>query len=258
VGGGHAGRGVGERLYVPGDTPVHRLPAECKLLALAAFALAVVATPRAQFWAFGVHLGLLVAVGALARIPVRVVVRRMVVEVPFVLFALALPFVAVGPRTEVWGLTVSRDGLLGAWNIAAKASLGVVASILLTATTRLPDLVRGFDRLRLPQPVVQIATFMVRYLDVVIAEMERMRVARESRAFRARDLRALPVLASAVAALFVRSYERGERVHLAMLSRGYTGRLPVAGPSAGLDAWARAAALPAVAALVAVVAGTRA
>jgi cobalt/nickel transport system permease protein len=56
--------------------------------------------------------------------------------------------------------------------------------------------------------------------------MQRMKVARESRGFTARNPRHWPVLARSAGALFIRSYERGERVHLAMLSRGYTGRMP--------------------------------
>jgi cobalt/nickel transport system permease protein len=68
--------------------------------------------------------------------------------------------------------------------------------------------------------------FMVRYLDVVTQEMRRMRIARESRGFDGRDVRHWPVLARSAGALFIRSYERGERVHLAMLSRGYTGTMP--------------------------------
>jgi cobalt/nickel transport system permease protein len=56
--------------------------------------------------------------------------------------------------------------------------------------------------------------------------MARMKVARESRGFRARTVRAWPVLATTAGALFIRSYERGERVHLAMLSRGYDGSMP--------------------------------
>jgi cobalt/nickel transport system permease protein len=68
--------------------------------------------------------------------------------------------------------------------------------------------------------------FMVRFLEVVTTEMRRMRIARESRGFTARNPRHWPVLARSAGALFIRSYERGERVHLAMLSRGYTGKLP--------------------------------
>ena len=78
----------------------------------------------------------------------------------------------------------------------------------------------------MPQVIVQIAGFALRYVEVVVAEMRRMRVARDARCFRARDLRQARTLAQAAAALFIRSYERGERVHVAMLSRGYSGRLP--------------------------------
>ena len=63
-------------------------------------------------------------------------------------------------------------------------------------------------------------------MKVLAAEMSRMKVARESRGFTATGLRAWPVLSKSLGALFLRSYERGERVHLAMLSRGYDGKLP--------------------------------
>jgi cobalt/nickel transport system permease protein len=102
----------------------------------------------------------------------------------------------------------------------------VLASPTLAATTEPQALLAGLERLRLPQQLVQIMAFMVRYLDVVTGEMQRMRIARESRGFTARDPRHWPVLARSAGALFIRSYERGERVHLAMLSRGYTGRMP--------------------------------
>jgi cobalt/nickel transport system permease protein len=93
--------------------------------------------------------------------------------------------------------------------------------------------------------------FMVRYTDVVGGELRRMRVARESRGFRGRHLGALKVLGPAAGSLFIRSYERGERVHLAMLSRGYTGRMPSA-PVAAVpaQAWLTALALPLAAATV--------
>jgi cobalt/nickel transport system permease protein len=149
-----------------------------------------------------------------------------VIEVPFLAFALLLPFVATGPRTEFLGLTVSASGLLAAWTLVVKGTLGVLASLTLAATTEPRDLLIGLERLRLPDQLVQIMAFMVRYLDLVTGEMARMKVARESRGFSPRNPRHWPVLARSAGALFIRSYERGERVHLAMLSRGYTGRMP--------------------------------
>ncbi|GAB2457298.1 energy-coupling factor transporter transmembrane component T family protein [Jatrophihabitans fulvus] len=241
-------------LYRHGDTVVHRLPAHTKLVATVAFVLAVVLTPRDRFWAFGVDALLLAAAVAGARIPPGVVARRALVEVPFVFFALLLPFIATGQRVDVLGVSVSEDGLLGAWNILAKSTLGVIASVVLAATTDLPDLLAALQRLRMPTLLVQITAFMLRYLHVVTAEMGRMRVARESRAFVARDARALPVLAQSAQALFVRSYERGERVHLAMLSRGYDGAMPLADRPASAAEWARAMTVPVAAALVALVA----
>jgi cobalt/nickel transport system permease protein len=99
----------------------------------------------------------------------------------------------------------------------------VLASLLLAATTEPRDLLAGLERLRVPAQLVQIMGFMVRYLDVVTDELRRMRTARESRGFTARDPRHWPVLARCAGALFIRSFERGERVHLAMVSRGHDG-----------------------------------
>jgi cobalt/nickel transport system permease protein len=99
--------------------------------------------------------------------------------------------------------------------------------------------------------MVQIAAFMLRYVNVINDEMERMKVARESRGFIATGIKDWKVIATAASALFIRSYERGERVHLAMLSRGYTGVLPHdVSEGATLRTWAQGLALPIFAALI--------
>ena len=95
------------------------------------------------------------------------------------------------------------------------------------------DLILGLDRLRCPQILTQIATFMLRYLDVLAGEARRMRVARLSRGDDPRFLWQLRGFAAGVGALFLRAFERGERVYLAMLSRGYDGRMPAVWQSAG-------------------------
>ena len=120
-----------------------------------------------------------------------------------------------------------RHGAIGAHGNGGELGIQrVLASLTLAATTEPQDLLAGLERLRMPSQLVQIMAFMVRYLAVVTGEMQRMKVARESRGFTARNPRHWPILARSAGALFIRSYERGERVHLAMLSRGYTGKMP--------------------------------
>lgn len=239
-----------------GPDPVSALPAHLKVLSLLAFVAVVVATPGRLLPAFAGYALLLAAVGAAARVRPLAVLRRMLVETPFVVFALLLPVVAGGPRTEVLGLSLSESGLLSGWTLLAKGTLGVAASVLLALTTPPRALLLGLRRLRVPPLLVEIASFMVRYGDVVVDELRRMRVARESRGFRARHLGHVPVLARSAGALFIRSYERGERVHLAMLSRGWTGTMPVLDDArAPAAAMVRAGLLPAGALVVAVLAG---
>ena len=242
-------------LYVHQHSLVHRLPPQCKLAAAMLFVLAVVATPRETFWAYGCYAALVAGAVVVSRIPAGFILRRMVFETPFVLFALFLPFIARGEETEVLGIALSVDGLWAAWNILAKATLGLATSLVLAATTELPELIRGLERLRVPRAFTTIAGFMVRYLDVVSDEMRRMSIARRSRGHDPRWLWQARAVAASAGALFIRSFERGERVHLAMLSRGYDGTMPDPGGTGALPAqWATALTLPALAVVLAVAA----
>ncbi|AWL38950.1 MULTISPECIES: cobalt ECF transporter T component CbiQ [unclassified Streptomyces] len=242
------GAGHAHTLYRHGHSPVHRLPPHCKLVAVLGFVVVVVSTPREALWAFALYAVLLAAVAAVARVPAGFLLKRLVIEVPFVAFALLMPFVVPGEQTGLLGLTVSVPGLWGAWNVLAKGTLGVAASVLLASTTELRSLLLGLQRLRLPPLLVQIASFMLRYGDVITDELRRMSIARRSRGFEARGVRHWGVLAKTAGALFIRSYERGERVHLAMVSRGYTGTMPVIDEvTASRAQWAYACALPVLA-----------
>lgn len=246
------GAGHAHPLYLDRASPLHRLPPEVKIVAMVAFTIVVVATPRQHLWVFGAYALLLAPVAGLGRVPPWWLFKRATIELPFVLLAVVLPFAGGGERVTWLGLALSVDGLYGAWNIVAKGTLGVLASLLLAATTPMRDLITGLDRLRCPQIVVQIATFMLRYLDVIGAEARRMRVARLSRGYDPRFVWQVRAFATSVGTLFLRAFERGERVYLAMVSRGYTGRLPApdhAPASAGQ--WVAAALLPVSAGVVA-------
>jgi cobalt/nickel transport system permease protein len=220
------GAGHGHRLHFHGHSPIHRAPAHLKLLALVGFMLVVVATPHEWWPVFVAEALVLLAVIGTSRVPLTYLAPRMVIELPFAVFALLMPFISHGPRTEVLGIVVSEPGLHAGLALLVKGSIGVLASLTLAATTDPQDVLRGLERLRMPDLIVQIMGFMIRYLDVVTGELSRMLVAMRSRGCDPRSPRYWPTLARAMGALFIRSYERGERVHLAMLSRGYDGRLP--------------------------------
>ena len=244
------GAGHAHALHHAGDSVVHRLPAQVKIVVAFVMVLAVVATPRAAFWVFGVHLALLVTIWVAARLPVGAIAVRSLIEAPFVVLAVLLPFAAAGPRVEWFGLSLSTDGLLAGWNILVKGTLGVLISVTLAMTTPVRDLLSGLARLRVPAMVTTIATLMVRYLEVIVAEARRMRLARVARGHDPRFLWQIGPTVRGVGTLFLRSYERGERVHLAMLARGYTGAMPVLGDTtATRRTWVRALVPAAVAVL---------
>jgi cobalt/nickel transport system permease protein len=228
-------------LYHHGASPIHRLPAHVKIVAAFALVFAVVATPREAFWVFALEATLLVGLAALAGLRPRFVASRLLIEVPFVLVALVLPFFGSGERTDVLGMSLSVEGLWSMWNILAKATLGLMTSIVLAGTTEITDILRGFDNLRFPRILTAIMGFMVRYIDVVVGELRRMRVAMSSRGYHPRWFGQLGPYARSVGVLFLRSYERGERVYLAMVSRGFTGAMPVASRDhASVGTWALA------------------
>jgi len=237
------------------------LAPECKVVAALVFVFAVVATPREAVWAFGLDAVIIVVVAVVARVPLWELARRLVIEVPFLVFAVFLPLVGRAPFVQVGFVSLSEPGLWGAWNIVVKGTLGVAATSLLTATTTVPELLAALGRLRVPAVVVGIAGFMVRYGEVLAGDLRRMRIARLSRGDDPRWVWQLVGVARTAGALFVRSYERGERVYVAMLARGYgfgPGGAGGLGDRDGVRApgrgWAAALTAPAAATVICVAA----
>lgn len=249
------GAGHAHALYVHEHSPIHRLPPQVKVAAAFAFVFLVAVTPREAMWAFAIYAGVLGSLVKVSRVGFKFVFLRLLGVLPFIAFAFLIPFIASGEQVDVLGVSVSREGLWGAWNIVAKASIGATTSILLAGTTEVPDILTGMARLRVPSILTSIAGFMIRYLELIVDEIGRIRVAMTSRGYDPRWLwQAKPIAASA-GAMFIRSYERGERVYDAMLARGYTGEMPELrrrDPTPG--EWLAGAALPALAAVVMIVA----
>ena len=205
---------------------VHQIPPHIKILAGLLFIIVAVSTDITNWPAFVAYFAIIITITQIAKLPIITVFKRSLIEVPFIFFALLMPFFGTGEVIEIGSLNLYVNGLLAGASIVVKGTLGILVAINLSATTTAREILNGLETLKMPTPMVQIASFMLRYVNVVNDEMLRMAVARASRGFEATGIRQWPVLATAAGALFIRSYERGERVHLAMIARGYQGELP--------------------------------
>ena len=190
------------------DSPVHRLPAWTKCLSAVLMILFVVALPaQRSAWFLGVALVLL-AIAALGRIPFKFLLLRMLLLEPLVLGVSLLSIL----QPEGW-----RTFLF----IMARSNLCLLTMILLTSTTRFPDILRVMIAIRIPSIFVTIMALTYRYLFVLVDETEKMRRARKSRTFDTGRRRLWRVLGSMIGQLFVRSAERADRIFLAMRARGW-------------------------------------
>ena len=213
------------------SSPVHRLDARAKIIAFGAIPVICVSTPPRAYAAFTGYFLLLVAIYLLSRLPIRHVFTRSLVIVPFVLMvAIFIPFlkhdgVSGGYNLGIASLSVSRSGVLILWNVVVKSFIGILSLILLSSTTSFPDLLKGFESFRMPKVFTMLIAFMYRYTYVLVDEMHRVKTASDSRGGGGRWLWQAKGMGHIIASLFLRSYERGERVYGAMLSRGFDGQI---------------------------------
>jgi len=215
------------------DSPVHRLDPRAKIALVAAFAVIVVSTPPPRPMAFVVYAGLLAWGCALARVPVGYVLVRALGVLPFsVLVAVWMPFMADGPTVAVFGgrLHLSVPGLWVFAGVVMKSFLGAASSIWLVSTTPFASLLAALRKMGAPAIVVDLLALTYRYLFVLVGEAMRLRRAAAARGYRPHWLGQAWLIGRLIGRLFMRSYERAERVYAAMVLRGFTGRMPAAAP----------------------------
>ncbi len=216
--------------YSDGNSFIHKLDPRTKFIGTILFILALYLTPPGKWLAFAVYFGLMATLIVVSRVPVSYVLKRSLVIIPFVLvIAVFIPFFKEGEvlwsySLGRWLVSVTDNGVQAMGNILAKAWLSILGLILLSATTRMTSLLQAWEQLRFPRVMTLILSFMYRYIFVLTDEVLRMKQARDSRNFGGNRLRHIRTVGNMTGTLFLRSYERGERVYAAMLARGFDGR----------------------------------
>jgi cobalt/nickel transport system permease protein len=208
-----------------GITLWHRLSAPTRILCTVLLVFAIALTPNGRWatWAiYGIGLALLILV---SRVTLLVLLKRVAVEFVFMgAVLLGTLFRSGGSVLWQWGwLQVTTEGLMVLTSVSLKALLCLLMLNLLTMTTPIPALLHGLAALRVPPLLVAILTSMYRYIAVLNDEFQAMKRAAISRNLMGNQRWQRLVVGNMMGSLFIRTLDRGDRIHRAMLSRGYEG-----------------------------------
>lgn len=202
--------------YSLGNTICHRCPARLKVLLTVAVIAGCTLLPMAYWPAHGC-LACIVFVGlSLAEIPLEYLIRRLALFLPLVLMtALAVP--------------LSR-GFAGGWETAAavviRSVVAFLAALWLVSTTPFDRLLAAMCRLGMPRLFAGLLAFTYRYVYVLFDELARMKTAQRARTFKAQSAwKSWTGTTHLVGMLLIRALDRAERIHGAMTSRGFQGKM---------------------------------
>lgn len=222
--------------YERGASFLHRTDPRVKLVLTLIFIAAVTATPPGAWPIFLVLACALWGTVLASRLSIIVTLRRSAIAIPFILVAFPTIFTKGGePLLSFsffnWTLSATDEGLSFFLSVLVKSWISVIAAGTLALTTPFNDILKALRFLRLPSVLVAVMSLMYRYIFVLVEEAQRLRRAREARSARVQEGGggSIPwqakVTGKMVGSLFLHTYERGERIYQAMLSRGYSGEI---------------------------------
>jgi len=206
------------------DTFIHRRDPRIKVIVTFAFILSVVSFPKYEVSGLAPLFLFPVLLFSLGDIPVRFIMKKVVMVSPFALFVgIFNPFLDTRTLYTVYGFAVS-GGWVSFLSIVIKFILTVSAGLLLIATTSFPGVCYALQRLKVPDIFISQLLFLYRYLFVLLDETMKIVRARDMRSFGKRG-QGIRVFSHIIGVLFIRTVEKSERIYQAMLSRGYEGQI---------------------------------
>jgi cobalt/nickel transport system permease protein len=216
-----------------GSSLFHLWDVRCKIITILIYSFVIASLKHLTPGLAAIGISLLILMTA--RVSFFKVILRLLAITGFIsMFLVVMPFsvpVHNGDTVLVFKgmewLGFNLRGLRLAATIAAKAVAIALLMEPLLSTAPLPVTLHGLSRLGAPEMIGQMVLLSNRYLHVFRHEARRMSSGMQVRGFRKRtNLKTLRALGNFIGMLFVRSFERTERVFDAMRARGYRGRFP--------------------------------
>ncbi len=212
------------------DTAVHRLDPRAKVVTTLVFVFTVVSFGKYEISAllpFFMFPVVLVAVGGL---PTGYLLKKLLIVAPFAFFiGVFNPLLDRQVLLQLGALEVS-GGWVSFASILLRFTLTVGAALILIATTSFAGVCMALERLGAPRVFALQLLFLYRYLFVLVDEAVRMVRARALRSFQRRGM-GMKVFGHLVGQLLLRTLDRAQRIHLAMLCRGFDGEIRLPRPA---------------------------
>lgn len=207
------------------DTPVHRVDPRSKILVTIFFIFITVSFPKYELSGLLPLIIYPVAIMSLGRIPLRNMGLKILAVSPFAIaIGIANPFIDRQIVMNIGSLNIS-GGTISFISILIKFVLTVGTALTLVATTGFETMCAGFIRLKIPRVFAVQLLFMYRYIFVLFGEALRMLRAHSLRSFRSYP--DIKIIGSLIGQLLLRSMNRAERIHNAMVSRGFDGEIRI-------------------------------
>jgi cobalt/nickel transport system permease protein len=210
-------------------TPIHRLDPRVKLLTTMGFIVAVVSFPKYTLAPLMPFMLYPVALIALGNVPLKYLGKKILLAAPFAVFiGIFNPLLDRQVLMHLGPLAIT-GGWVSFASILLKFVLTVSAALVLVAVTGFYPVCAALERLGMPRALALQLLFLYRYLFVLGDEAARMVRARALRSFDGRGL-GFRTYSSMLGHLLLRTLDRAQRLHLAMLSRGFDGEIRLLRP----------------------------
>lgn len=193
--------------YTDFKTPLHRLNSKLKIILWIAFLLLIIlSVPGPLILLYAAIISIL---AYLSKIPLKFIGKK---------FLEILPFIVIIALSALF----KKGGVALFLNCMIKATLAITLTLIVFSTTKFTQLLQALKEFRIPGLFIYLLSFMYRYSFLLEDEFLRARRAYESRnVSNKNDFKKARIFCNILGAIFIRAYERAERVYLAMCARGY-------------------------------------
>ena len=214
------------------ESILERLDPRTKIISFLLIILCLILFPVKSVKDYGLFFLLILVIALLSRVTPKQILKKLILLIPFILFiTMLIPFFKEGHT--YWSIKIGKleldiayEGIQTFIKIFIKSSLSILLIVIASFTITFSDFLKGLEMLHFPRLLVMLMSFMYRYIFVLLDEAKRLMRARSIRYFGSRYIEQFKIIGYIIGILFIRTFERAEKIYSAMVTRGFNGEVP--------------------------------